>query len=148
MAKVIAFFVEGTPQPGGSKKALPTKSGRTVIVDDAKYGKEWRGDVKRAARDHYTGEPLDCALDVRFVFFKLRPKGHFGTGKNASRLKASAPKYPTNKPDALKLARSTEDALTGILWRDDCSTVDLSIRKRYGLRPGAQIYVAVKGGGD
>lgn len=147
MAEVIAFFVHGQPQPGGSKKGFVTKSGRVAIVDDAKYGKDWRGDVKRAASDHYRGEPLNCALDVRFVFFTLRPKGHYGSGRNARRLKPSAPRFPLGKPDVLKLARSTEDSLTGIIWKDDCTTVDLSLKKRYGPKPGARIFVVVKGDG-
>jgi len=139
----ISFFVHGLPMPGGSKKGFVTKTGRVAIVDAAE-NKTWRGDVKRAALEAYHDDPLGCPLEVTFIFFTLRPKGHYGEGRNAKRLKPSAPLYPASKPDALKLARSTEDALTGIIWKDDCLTVDLKIAKRYGPRPGCQIIIQVK----
>ena len=145
MSLVLSLFIQGTPQPGGSKRAGITKAGRAFVFDDAKYGKEWRLRVSAKAEKEWQGQPLlDEPLDVRMVFYVLRPKCHYGTGKNATKLKASAPAYPTTKPDALKLARSTEDALTGIIWRDDCTTVDLAIAKRFGTRPGVLLWVATK----
>lgn len=80
-------------------------------------------------------------LSVMFTFVMPRPNGHFGT----KGLKPSAPDHPTTKPDALKLCRSTEDALTGVVWNDDSQTVQLDIEKRYaavGEAPGARIVVA------
>lgn len=141
---ILSFFVPGVPQPGGSKRGFVTRQGRVAIVDDARHGKDWRGDVKRFARDAYHGDPLDGPLAVTFLFFVARPRGHYGTGRNAARLKPSAPRYPTTKPDVLKLVRSTEDSCTGIIWKDDCLTVDIVARKRYGPRPGARITVALK----
>jgi Holliday junction resolvase RusA-like endonuclease len=49
-------------------------------------------------------------------------------------------------PDLTKLMRSTEDALTGILWVDDARITDQHARKRYcepGQAPGAQISISV-----
>ena len=68
------------------------------------------------------------ALRVSFTFYRPRPKGHFG----AKGVRPSAPRYPTTKPDVLKLARAVEDALTGVLWRDDAQIVAESIYKDYG----------------
>jgi Holliday junction resolvase RusA-like endonuclease len=54
--------------------------------------------------------------------------------------------YPTNPPDATKLLRSTEDALTGIVWKDDKLIVDQLVSKNYqrpGIYPGAKITVSV-----
>ena len=142
--RAVTFFVPGVPQPGGSKNGFPVrmKSGRTRvnIVDDAKRNAPWRAVVALAARYHFE-TPLAGPLVVSFVFAMPRPKSHFGTGRNASTLKASAPSMHTGKPDALKLARSTEDALTGIAWLDDCQTVDLRIRKVYAERPGCWVTI-------
>lgn len=146
MHKPIVFYVADTPKPGGSKKGFTNpKTGRVVIVDDCAGNKGWRLSVQVAAKQAYDGPLLVDALKVLFTFFVQHPKGHYGTGKNASTLKASAPRYPTTKPDVLKLARSTEDALTGVIWMDDSSTVNLELRKRYcepGQRPGVQILIA------
>ena len=41
-------------------------------------------------------------------------------------------------PDVLKLARGVEDALTGIVWRDDAQIVNESLNKVVGAAaPGA-----------
>jgi Holliday junction resolvase RusA-like endonuclease len=66
---------------------------------------------------------------------------HYGSGKNAEKLKPTAPKFHTVKPDATKLLRSTEDALTGILWRDDAQIARQTVEKSYGERAGAWITV-------
>ena len=38
---------------------------------------------------------------------------------------------PTTKPDRDKLERAVCDALTGVLWVDDCQVVDGPVRKLY-----------------
>jgi len=154
---VIDIFVPGIAQPGGSKTAtvIRRKGGAIVMVngrplvttrDACKKNPEWKQTVAFFARKQYAGDPLDCPLSVRFIFTMPRPKGHYGSGRNMGVLKASAPQYHTSKPDALKLARSTEDACTGILWRDDCLTVDIRSRKIYGENPGVRIVVQKLGG--
>jgi Holliday junction resolvase RusA-like endonuclease len=48
------------------------------------------------------------------------------------------------RPDATKLWRPTEDALTGIVWRDDSQIIRQLVRKRYcgpGEVPGAEVLV-------
>ena len=145
---MVTFFVHGDPQPGGSKKGfayIDKKTGKTRvnIVDDAKRNKEWRSLVAHMARK-VMGEdpPLKGALSLDIVFLVRRPKSHYGTGRNAGYLKKSAPRYPTTRPDQTKLLRSTEDALTGIVWRDDAQVVRQFIQKNYTpASPGARIDV-------
>jgi Holliday junction resolvase RusA-like endonuclease len=140
----VCFFVPGVPQPGGSKKgfAVKTKTGkiRAVVVEDAKHNAPWRAKVSLAASEHFQ-EPLSGPLSVSFSFLMPRPKGHYGTGRNAEKLKADAPHGHTIKPDVTKLIRSTEDALKGIAWHDDCQVVSQSAGKFYGHRPGCWIRI-------
>lgn len=129
---MIEFFVPGIPKPGGSKRAFRNrKTGGIIITEDCKGNKDWRACVKMFARESYSGPPLNGPLKVWATFYMPRPKGHYGTGKNEGTLKPSAPEYPTTTPDATKLWRSTEDALTGILWRDDAQIVTQIISKEY-----------------
>ena len=139
----IAFFVPGLPSPGGSKTAFRTPGGKIVVTDSAKRNKAWRSVVAGLAMDAHPGPPLDAPLVVSLDFVVLRPRGHFGTGRNAGAVKRSAPAHPTVKPDVLKLARAAEDALTGVLWRDDCLTVALRLTKSYGPAPGVRVRVEV-----
>lgn len=141
---IVEFFVPGIASPGGSKKAFQNpKTGRIVVVDDAKGNKAWRDRVASAGSEAMGGrQPFRGALRITLEFFEPRPKGHYGSGRNAGRLLPSAPKYPTKKPDALKLARAAEDALKGIVYVDDAQTVDLEVRKRFAddVNPGMAVF--------
>lgn len=148
----VEFFVPGNASPGGSKKGFVNpKTGRVVIVDDAKNNKPWRDRVASFAREAMGNrQPFRGALSVRFYFFESRPKGHFGSGKNADRVRSSAPRHPAKKPDVLKLARAAEDALKGIIYVDDCQTIELRASKAYADsdRPGMHCVVKVLEAGE
>ena len=129
---MIRFFVPGVPAPGGSKKAFRSPSGRIVVMDDCKRNKPWRDSVASFALEAMVGKtPLEGPLRVSMYFMLPRPRHHFRTGKKAGQLKDTAPYYHTSKPDATKLVRSTEDAMTGIVWRDDAVIAQQEIDKTY-----------------
>jgi Holliday junction resolvase RusA-like endonuclease len=134
--KTIDFFVPGLPAPGGSKRfvGFGKRTGRAILVDDAgERNKNWRTSVAQVGSAAMSGLPLfHGPLNVQMEMVMPRPKGHL-TSKGEVR--GSAPVAPTTKPDVLKLARSTEDALTGVVWSDDAQTVNLTLIKRYA-RPG------------
>lgn len=131
---MISFTVYGTAAPAGSKRGFyNAKARRVILTDDSKHSRPWKAQVSDAAGQAMGDTPLlDGPLDLCLTFVVVRPKGHFGTGKNAARVRASAPEYPTVKPDLLKLARAVEDALTGIVYRDDAQIVSESLSKIYG----------------
>lgn len=139
----IEFRVIGIPKPGGSKTAFYNKkTGRTMIVDACKKVKQWRDSVISAASEAYQGVLLSNPLKLDITFYMPRPKNHYGTGKKIGKLKPHAPKYHTCKPDRTKLLRSTEDALTKILWRDDSQIVEGNTIKLYANSlPGADICI-------
>jgi Holliday junction resolvase RusA-like endonuclease len=140
---VIEFFVPGVPQPGGSKRAFYVKKiGRAVITDDNPKAKGWKELVSAAAYEAHGKAPLSGPLALEVIFRLTRPKGHFGSGKNADKVKAGAPPFPAVKPDCTKLLRSTEDALTGLLWNDDAQIVKQTVSKEYtDAAPGALVRV-------
>ena len=102
-----------------------------TVEDNAGKLATWREMVAWAARQHYHGELLDCLLVVSLTFFKPRPKAHYGTGRNERTLKNSAPAAPGVAPDAGKLARAVEDALTNVVWTNDARIVSGFHAKRY-----------------
>jgi Holliday junction resolvase RusA-like endonuclease len=130
---VIAFTVIGEAAPAGSKRAFRNPhSGRIMVTDASKGSKPWKARVAATAVEHFEGELLDGPLVLELSFFRPRPKTHYGSGRNSAVVKPSAPSYPATRPDVLKLARGVEDALTGVVWRDDAQIVDEVLRKRYG----------------
>jgi len=133
--------VSSTPATAGSKRAFHSKkTGKTWITDDCTRGKEWRATVRAAAeRQRITRELYAGPLMLHVQFWLQRPKSHYRTGKFSEMLKLGAPKWPTKKPDATKLLRAIEDALTGVLWVDDAQIVTQVVQKTYGPLPGALV---------
>lgn len=143
---MIAFTVPGIAVPGGSKRPVIAGNGRMRTVDSSgQRGRDWRASVALAAFQAMRGRKLLTGpLDVRMEFVVARPAGHYRTGANAGRLRPGAPEHPTVRPDVLKLARSAEDAMTAVVWRDDSQTVRLTLTKRYAAvleTPGLHVRV-------
>lgn len=157
----VMFTAHGVPRPAGSKKGFPIKRkdgsiGVNLTDTSGKNGRIWRAVIQDAARqamgdfDLMTG-PLACVM----VFNMPRPKKHYRTGKHAHELRKDAPYYHIVKPDACKLQRAVEDALTGIVWRDDSQvslvystkiykelpSVTVSIWGIEGQRSGPELYI-------
>lgn len=126
---MIAFTVVGKPQPAGSKRAFII-AGRATVTDANAKSRPWKTQVSQVAAQNYTGPLLRGPLKATFVFYAPRPKGHFGAkGLNK---KGREARFPTSKPDALKLARGVEDALTGVIYGDDSQIVQEVLQKEYG----------------
>ena len=140
MKPEVAFTVYGVARPAGSKRAFPIRkngqlTGRIAVVDDCKDSRHWKTTVTReaiAVMQQHAAAMFLGPVRLTVSFEVLRPKGHFRTGVRAAELRPSAPQYPTVKPDLLKLTRAVEDALTGIVWRDDAQVVEQRLEKRYG----------------
>ena len=142
----IFIPVIANPAPQGSKRHV----GNGIMIENSKRVKPWRQDVKEAALNHYQGEVIDQAVEIEIIFIFVRPKSHFGTGKNSRKLKPSAPVFVTSKGigDIDKLQRSTYDALSessgGNVLKDDSLIVQNRNSKRYcvaGENPGAKIII-------
>lgn len=119
---MIKLFIPGIPAPGGSKTGFYNKKLKRVLMTPAsKKTKPWMDTVRGFALEQYQGEPLLGAISCDMVFVMPRPNCDYKTkkGQRTNELKNSAPMCHTKKPDLTKLIRSTEDALTGICWRDD-----------------------------
>lgn len=154
---VIDFFIHGTPAPAGSKTAIPMRRSNGDLVLTYKYSKRhsrkvprpvlkyadsggdrrraWVEACKRAAAIHYRGRPLDVPLRVLFRFYVRRPKHHYIADDPRRPLKPTYEHllHDPHPADSLKLRRSTEDALTGLLWRDDSLIVQGYDEKLYAL---------------
>jgi Holliday junction resolvase RusA-like endonuclease len=132
---VIRFDILGKPAPRGSKRAFPIrrKDGSIgVAVSDATgdRGRLWMAMVQEAARSALPADWIPSSGPVKFfvVFHRSRPKAHYST---KGTVKPSAPAHPTVKPDLTKLLRAIEDALTGIVWRDDSQIIYQAASKAY-----------------
>lgn len=159
----LRIEIDGLPQPGGSKRVvtLPPimkKVGRFLggelwipaskvmnvvrVLDDNPKAAAWKKLVAESAIKQLgihadSDQRLLMAEELIMTtqFFMPRPKGHFKKDGSLSALGKRTPR-PLVKPDALKLMRSTEDALTGVVYADDALITDHFIHKRYADNPG------------
>lgn len=146
----LEFTVVGRPVPAGSKTGFAVRKGGVLTGQVAmaesnqRRVRPWQAELKAAAQEALDGgERLAGPLILEVDFYLDRPAGHFGSGRNAGVLRAAAPRYPAVRPDATKLLRGVEDALTGIVWGDDAQIVIQAVRKRYGTPPRTEVLVAI-----
>lgn len=139
----IDIDVRGTPITQGSMKPYRLPDGK-IAMRYAAAVYVWRGQVQQAVAqlDH---DIITGPVKVMLKFQLLRPRGHYGTGRNADIVKASAPSWPAGgrRDDLDKLVRCILDAITDAgLWKDDAQVVILLADKRYvDERPGVRISV-------
>lgn len=134
------LFVAGHPAAQGSKRHV----GGGHMVEMSKRLKPWRAAIAEAIitagwhHDPILSGPVRVQLD----FVMPRPASHYGTGRNADRLKDTAPDWCDRAVGDLdKLCRAVLDAVTTAgAWRDDAQVVSLSATKRYG-RAGVTIAI-------
>lgn len=127
----IHFFVEGRPKPQPRPRAAHHKGHARVYDPGTAEG--WKGRIALEAVNHrQIDAPHLGAVSVTLYFAMPRPKGHFGTGENKGKIKDSATKQHTSKPDIDNLAKAVLDELTLLeFWKDDSQIVTLTVYKVY-----------------
>jgi Holliday junction resolvase RusA-like endonuclease len=136
--KPICFTVYGTAIPQGSMRAFfNPKTQRMQKWDSNKNLKPWRQQLTLCAIEALKangGEIITKPAAVRICvcFYLAKPP-------SVSKSRA----LPTVKPDSLKLCRSLEDSLSGIIYEDDSQVTDHVIAKRYGSPERAEIQVEI-----
>lgn len=128
---MISFTVYGRPAPQGSKVPFLTKDGKARVREQcSKRLKPYRQEVSDTAfsleGNQYIPKPQPIVMELDF--YLARP-----VSAKKSRTHPSVP------PDLSKLIRSTEDALTGILFDDDGQIVEVRAKKLYGIPERVEI---------
>lgn len=138
----LIIFVAGQPRSQGSKRWMPNGAMREAGAENLK---PWRAAITSEAVGEIgrTGwETLGGPVYVSIDFLFMRPKSHYGTGRNQGVTKANAPLFHSSQPDIDKLARAVLDSLTdAAVFRDDSQVATLTLTKTYAERQGARIEV-------
>jgi Holliday junction resolvase RusA-like endonuclease len=139
MSDNISFYVAGVPVPEGSTRAFVVKGKPRIVHQGAKSLDAWRQRIAteaQRARPEQWPNDATSSYDVTVSFLLSRPE----SVRWWKRIR------PTVKPDIDKTGRAVLDALTGILWPDDCQVCLLTIEKDYADNhddpPGAYIEVS------
>lgn len=140
---MMIIRVNGKPAPQGSK----TRNRHGAIYESSAAVGPWRDAVRaetqRTVADTGAGYRQGESVELSLLFLLARPAGHYGSGRNAGNLRASAPARPATTPDFDKLTRAVCDGITqGGAIGDDKQIADCRVSKDYcvpGEVPGCLI---------
>lgn len=141
MNKSITIFLRGIiPQPKGSIRAfIPRGWTRPVLTSTNAKNKAWAQAVQIEAKKRAPENgPWTGPVSLQVTFFLKKPKA-YPKRRDIPHIK---------KPDLDKLMRSLNDALTGIIYRDDSQIFFATARKEYSDDPGAIFTVSEFNDGD
>lgn len=116
MSDFLQFFVPGQPAPKGSLRPI-TRGGRTVLIEQSKLSEPWKLKIRQAGHLAMRGQlmiPKHSPVGMTMVFVMPRPE-------SVTEIERF---YPTVTPDVDKLCRNVLDALTGVIYLDDCQVID------------------------
>jgi len=149
---LLTFEVRGQAITAGSKRAYVPLNPKTkqpfrrpgggivanVVDDTGKRGKAWRLAVKRAARMAMGPlEIFDIPLRLQVDFELARPANQYwqaGVLGGPQVLRPDAPIEHSQAPDSTKLLRAVEDAMLGVVYRDDSQITQQIVTKRWADR--------------
>lgn len=138
MSDTITIWVPGIPkgQPRVKARAFAV-GGKTVArVYTPKAAEGFKSRIHAAAADKRPGAAITGPVRVDIACYFPRPKGHYGSGKNAAVKKAAAPEWHTSRPDRDNIDKAVLDALTTLgFWRDDAQVCGGETTKKYADRP-------------
>lgn len=144
---LVSFFVAGEPiaQP---RPKFSRAGGFVRAYTPDKFVGPWKKLIAwRSKEEGVAMRRIDAPVLLELEFVMPRPLSHFGTGKNAGTLKASAPMFHTIKPDGDNLTKAVMDALSDCgVWRDDSLVYYYSAAKRYaapGERAGCLVEISI-----
>lgn len=152
---VSRFFVSGRPAPAGSKSVFRVKAKtglmKNVVAPASKYSAAWMECVHYRCLEEFNGVIADRPVFLETEFRMSRPKSHYVGGERGGKIKDRFLNHQMiSTPDTTKLVRCVEDAMTGVVWKDDSQVIEQRNRKRYvreGEVSGVLLIVSVLGEG-
>lgn len=134
----IQFFVAMEPVAQGRPK-FSTASGFAKAYDPKK-SRDAKSYVKLAAADALgIDPPLEGPLVLKITVHRPIPKS---SSQRKIREMLSGLIMPITKPDVSNYQKLVEDALNGIVWRDDSQIIDGRCLKKFSLKPGFEVIVS------
>ncbi|MGJ9460306.1 RusA family crossover junction endodeoxyribonuclease [Oceanobacillus sp. CF4.6] len=138
---MIEFTIPGQPIPQGRPRAGKIRYGKkkgSTVLYDPKESKEYKQYVSLIAQQYAPKIPVEAPLSVQMKIYRQIPKS---TTKKDRELYLSGLKRPVTKPDGSNYAKGIEDALNGIIYKDDSQIVDLQVSKYYSDNPRVEIRI-------
>ena len=137
MTMMITFKVDADPV--GKQRARYAKRGNFVQTYTPDKTRNYEALIKEAAiqamgSNEILETPVNLYLYIRAPIPKSLPKKRLEAYLNGS-------EKPIKKPDASNVLKSVEDAMNGVVYKDDSQIVNIHVTKVYSSVPGVDICV-------
>ena len=134
---IAQFMVPGQPQGKGRARSF-VRNGKVGHHTPAKT-RSYEGVITTLAMEAMQGRaPQGCPMMIELVIGMQIPSSWPEWKKTAALCNDVA---PTTKPDADNVLKAIKDACNGVVWRDDCQVVQVSLTKIYVFSPGVMVTV-------
>jgi Holliday junction resolvase RusA-like endonuclease len=137
MSFMVTFKVDADPV--GKQRARYAKRGNFVQTYTPDKTRNYESLIKEAAIEAMgSSEPLETPVNlylyIRAPIPKSLPKKRIEACLNGL-------EKPIKKPDASNVLKSVEDAMNGVVYKDDSQIVNIHVSKVYSTVPGVDICV-------
>ena len=137
MSMMITFKVDGDPV--GKQRARYAKRGNFVQTYTPDKTRNYEALIKEAATqamgsNEILETPVNLYLYIRAPIPKSLPKKRLEACLNGS-------EKPIKKPDASNVLKSVEDAMNGVVYKDDSQIVNIHVTKVYSSQSGIDVCV-------
>jgi len=137
MTMMITFKVDGDPV--GKQRARYAKRGNFVQTYTPDKTRNYESLIKEAAiqamgSNEILETPVNLYLYIRAPIPKSLPKKRLEACLNGL-------EKPIKKPDASNVLKSVEDAMNGVVYKDDSQIVNIHVTKVYSSQSGIDVCV-------
>mgnify|MGYP000889216066 CR=1 FL=1 len=139
--EMIKIIVYGEPVAQGRAKI--STIGGFARAYDPKKSRDYKHEVRSCAVEQYKQRPIENAVNLAVKVYRSIPASW--SKKKTAQAEAGLIR-PTSKPDLKNYIAGVEDALNGVLWRDDSQVVSFDGSGKWYApdgRPRIEVYVEV-----
>jgi len=137
MTFMVTFKVDGDPV--GKQRARYAKRGNFVQTYTPDKTRNYESLIKEAAIQAMgSNEILETPVNLYLYIRAPIPQSY---SKKRSEACLNGSEKPIKKPDASNVLKSVEDAMNGVVYKDDSQIVNIHVTKVYSSVPGVDICV-------
>ena len=137
MTFIVTFKLDADPV--GKQRARYARRGNFVQTYTPDKTRTYESLIKEAATEAMgSSEPLETPVNLYLYIRAPIPKS-YSKKKVADCLNGL--EKPIKKPDASNVLKSVEDAMNGVVYKDDCQIVNFHVSKVYSSQSGIDVCV-------
>ena len=137
MTFIVNFTVEGNPV--GKQRARYAKRGNFVQTYTPDKTRNYESLIKEAAIQAMgSNEILETPVNLYLYIRAPIPQSY---SKKRSEACLNGSEKPIKKPDASNVLKSVEDAMNGVVYKDDSQIVNIHVSKVYSSQSGVDVCV-------